>query len=159
LAVLALVQSGCVKRRLTVRSDPPGALVYVDDVQIGTTPASVSYTYYGTRKIRLVRDGYETLTVDHTFYPPWYEAPGLDFVSENLIPWEIRDERALHFKMLPQRLTPMDQLLERGENLRRGSQVQLVPQGPTTQPSVLLPSEQPLPQGIGGTLPGALPPR
>lgn len=162
LLLLATVvsQVGCVKRRMTIRSDPPGALVYVDNVQIGTTPASVSYTYYGTRQIRLVRDGYETLTVDHTFYPPWYELPGLDFVSENVVPWEIRDERTLNFKLLPQRLVPVDQLLERGENLRRGSRVQLVPEtSPPVQVLPTLPSQQPLPDGVGGVLPGAMPPQ
>lgn len=48
---------GCVQRRMTVRSNPPGALVYVDDYQIGTTPVSTDFIYYGTRKIRLVKDG------------------------------------------------------------------------------------------------------
>lgn len=160
VGILLLPGSGCVKRRLTIRSEPPGALVYVDDFEVGTTPASANFVYYGTRQIRLVLDGYETLTVDHTFYPPWYEMPGLDFVSENVVPWEIRDERNLTFKLLPQRLVPADQLLERAENLRRGSQVQLVPQavapGP---PSVPLPSQQPIPGGVGGVVPGSLPPQ
>jgi hypothetical protein len=56
-------QSGCVQRRITIRSNPPGALVYVDDYPIGTTPVSTSFVYYGTRKVRLVLSGYETLTV------------------------------------------------------------------------------------------------
>src|ERR1700690_4113146 len=65
--VLSLGTSGCVQRRMTIRSNPPGALVYVDDYEIGTTPVSASFTYYGTRKIRLVKDGYETLTVMQKF--------------------------------------------------------------------------------------------
>jgi len=35
--VLLPAQSGCVTRRMTIRSNPPGALVYVDDYEIGTT--------------------------------------------------------------------------------------------------------------------------
>ena len=77
LALLGLLlcacQSGCVERRMTVRSNPPGALLYVDDYEIGATPVSVNFTYYGTRKIRLVKDGYETLTVMQSIPPPWYE--------------------------------------------------------------------------------------
>lgn len=130
--LFAASQTGCVQRRLTIRSDPPGALVYVDDYQIGTTPCSTSFLYYGKRKIRLVKDGYETLTVDHRFWPPLYEVPPLDFVSENIVPWELRDEQAVNFKLVPQQLTPTDQLLERAENLRRGSRVQLTPPGPVT---------------------------
>ncbi len=89
-ALLALVlcasQSGCVQRRLTVRTNPPGALLYVDDYPIGTTPCSTSFTYYGTRKIRLVKDGYETLTVMQSIPAPWYEYTPCDFVAENCRP-------------------------------------------------------------------------
>ena len=36
------VLPGCVRRRMTVRSNPPGAVVFVDDQEIGTTPASTA---------------------------------------------------------------------------------------------------------------------
>ena len=50
LAVLVcLAALGCVQRRMTIRSNPPGALVYVDDYQVGTTPVSTDFGYYGTR--------------------------------------------------------------------------------------------------------------
>ena len=54
---------------MTIRTNPPGALVYVDDYEIGTTPVSTNFTYYGKRKIRIVKDGYETLTVCSRFRP------------------------------------------------------------------------------------------
>ena len=56
-ASMLLPASGCVRRRLNVRTNPPGALVYVDNQQIGTTPCSVDFTYYGTREIRLDQAG------------------------------------------------------------------------------------------------------
>ena len=128
LVVLACAgESGCVQRRLTIRSNPPGALVYVDDYQLGTTPVSTDFVYYGTRKIRLVKSGHETLTVLQPIPTPWYEYPGLDFISENLIPGEIRDERVVDYQLQPQMVVPSPQLLERGENLRRGAGI---PQGP-----------------------------
>ena len=99
LAASLLPTAGCVQRRMTIRSNPPGALVYVDDYQIGTTPVSTDFIYYGTRKIRLVKDGYETLTVRQPFPIPWYEIFPLDFVTENLWPWEIRDERVVDLAM------------------------------------------------------------
>ena len=111
--------TGCVRRRMTIRSNPPGALVYVDDYEIGTTPVSTSFVYYGTRKIRLVKSGYETLTVYQRFDPPWYEWFPIDFVSENLIPWELRDVRTIDFQLVPQRIVPTEELLQRGENLRQ----------------------------------------
>ena len=47
-----------------------GALVYVDDYEVGITPISTSFLYYGQRRIRLVKDGYETLTVMQPIPPP-----------------------------------------------------------------------------------------
>ena len=75
---------------------PPGALVYVDNYEIGTTPVSTDYIYYGTRRIRLVKDGYATLDIKQWIPPPWYEIIGIDFVSENLVPAEIRDHLRNH---------------------------------------------------------------
>ena len=36
--VVLATAGGCVERRMTIRSNPPGALVYVDDYEIGITP-------------------------------------------------------------------------------------------------------------------------
>jgi len=138
LAIGACIgQLGCVQRRLTIRSNPPGALVYVDDYQIGTTPVSTDFVYYGTRKVRLVLSGYETLTILQPVPTPWYEYPGLDFVSENLVPGEIRDERVVDYQLKPQMIVPTPQLLSRAENLRHGAaapQTQLPPAAPVFGP-------------------------
>ncbi|MBW8884084.1 MAG: PEGA domain-containing protein, partial [Planctomycetia bacterium] len=82
LAALLLSMTGCVRRRLTVRTTPPGAQVFIDDQEIGTTPCSASYVYYGTRKITLMKDGYRTETVFQKIPPPWYEISPLDFMAE-----------------------------------------------------------------------------
>ena len=121
LLLACLGTNGCVRRRMTVRSNPLGATVYVDDQEIGTTPVSTSYTYYGTRKIQLVRDGYETLTVMHRFSPPWYQIPPLDFLSENVFPRELRDERIVDFELEPQRIVPTTELLDRAQQLRQST--------------------------------------
>jgi hypothetical protein len=135
--LLAAGQAGCVQRRLTIRSNPPGALVYVDDYPIGTTPVSTDFIYYGTRKVRLSKSGYETLTVMQPLPTPWYEFPGVDFVSENLVPGEIRDERVVDFQLKPQMIVPSPQLLGRAENLRHSAaapQTPLPPAGPSFGP-------------------------
>ncbi len=127
---LCVATSGCVQRRMTIRTNPPGAVVYVDEEEIGTSPCSHDFVYYGTRKIRLVKDGYETQTILQPFPWPWYELIGLDFVTENLIPGEIRDERVLDYQLQPQIIVPTDQLLGRAENLRRSSQPSVVQPAP-----------------------------
>lgn len=121
LLVLLLVlasATGCVRRRLTVRSNPPGALVYVDNQQIGTTPCSVDFTYYGTREIRLIKSGYETLTVNQPIPAPWYQIPPLDFVSDNFALHKIRDNRTVSFNLQPQMMLPVEEIIRRGEELR-----------------------------------------
>lgn len=128
LCVLALTFlstcSGCVERRLLIRSNPPGAMVYVDDYQIGVTPIGTSFTYYGTRKIRLVKDGYQTLTVYEKISPPWYQIPPFDFFAENILRREIRDTRVLNYQLVPQPVAPTQQLLDRAESLRMQASTQ-----------------------------------
>jgi len=156
LTAVVLTASGCVQRRMTIRTNPPGAQVYIDDYDIGTTPVSTSFLYYGTRKIRLVKDGYETLTVDERISAPWYQYFPLDFVSENLWPGEIRDERVLDFQMAPQQMVPTELLLERAENLRAANPPMPGPPpgtGAIVAPGIVAPV-QPAP---GTVLPGAPP--
>lgn len=138
LGVLLLVPTGCVRRRLNVRSNPPGALVYVDNQQIGTTPCSVDFTYYGTREIRLVKPGYETLTVNQPIPTPWYEIPGVDFFSENLTPAKIRDNRTVMYDLAPQVIVPTQHLIDRANELRQE----------TMQDAALVPASAPGPAAI-----------
>ena len=129
-AAAMLAQSGCVRRRLTVHSNPPGALVYVDNQQIGTTPCSVDFIYYGTREIRLVKPGYDTLTINQPIPTPWYQFPPLDFVSENLVPYKIRDNRTVTYNLAPQMMIPTEELIQRGEQLRQATLQQAIPPAP-----------------------------
>ena len=131
---------GCVQRRMTIRSNPPGALVYVDDYQVGTTPVSTDFVYYGTRKIRLIKDGYDTITVQQPFPVPWYEIFPLDFVTENLWPWEIRDERVVDLAMVPMGTVPAETVVSRAELARRSAgSGPPVPVAPVAVPSLSLP--------------------
>lgn len=134
LALCTSPAEGKVRRRLTIRSDPPGAVVYIDDQRVGVTPVSTSFTFYGTRKVRLIKDGYETITVKRTIRAPWYQWTPLDFFAENLVLTELRDERLLHFKLLPQRIRTDQELLQRGQQLRRraGQRIVVPPPAPAT---------------------------
>jgi hypothetical protein len=144
---------------MIIRTNPPGALAYVDDNEVGLTPVAISPIYYGNRKIRLVKDGCETLTIIQSVPPPWYEIPPLDFVSETLVPGKIRDVRTFDYQLYPQAMVQQDALLGRAETLRHGTQTMT---GVTTpgyrinQPPV---SQIPVagPANPGGTLIGGQP--
>ena len=123
LLLIAPVLCGCVQRRMTISSNPPGAIVKVDDVEIGRTPVSTSFIYYGTRKIQLSKAGYETLTVLQPVPTPWYQWPGIDFVSEHFAPGKINDDRLFSYNLEPAVAVPTDQLLDRAQQLRKQSEM------------------------------------
>ena len=152
LILIPCLLSGCVRRRLTVRSNPPGALVFVDGQEIGRTPVATPFTFYGTRNLRLVKDGYETISVNQRFPAPWYQVPPLDFVSENVVPQEIRDERVVNFELVPKANVSMDDVLIHAEQLR-SSVRQISPTGYPVSQEISAPGGasplqvEPIPEG------------
>lgn len=110
--------TGCVQRRLIIRSQPEGAFVTIDRQPIGLTPLSVPYTYSGTREVQLEKDGYKTVKVQQRIDPTWYEKFPVSFFTENFSPREIRDERLLEFQLEPKTQVQEDLLLQRANDLR-----------------------------------------
>jgi len=128
-AVLALAvvlgQTGCVKRRYTIRTDPPGATVIVNNEEIGRTPVSRSFTFYGDRDITLILDGYRTQRVIQPIPSVWYDNYLTEIFTENFLPFTLRDERDFTYKMQPDVPPPYNDVLNRGQSLR--SQARVVP--------------------------------
>lgn len=120
-AFTAMLSNGCVYRRMMVRSDPEGARVIVDGQEVGYTPVGVPFTYYGTREITLVKPGYETHTELVKIPAPWYQVFPLDFVSDNLLPFQVTDRQEVFRQLRPQGVVPTDQLYDRAESLRSES--------------------------------------
>jgi PEGA domain len=118
ISLLLVASSGCVRRRLTVRTTPPGASVYVDNQYIGTSPTATATTFYGTREIQVVREGYRTERILRRFNLPWYQLPPIDFISDTLWPKKIRDERIVDITLLPQQVMSSEELSARANNLR-----------------------------------------
>ncbi len=172
LAALLLSATGCVRRRLTVRTTPPGAQVFIDDQEIGTTPCSSAFVYYGTRKITLMKDGYRTETIYQKIPPPWYEISPLDFLTETVYPLEVRDERIVDVQLVPEELMPQQKLIDRAQLLRDSAragavtpltavatEAPVVPPAPIGFPGQGLPGGQPLPYEPLPTPSGAFPPQ
>ena len=53
VAVLAL--AGCVERRLTIQTKPQGAMVLLNDEEIGRSPVTVPFNWYGDYRVRRLR--------------------------------------------------------------------------------------------------------
>jgi hypothetical protein len=118
IAAGALASSGCMHRRLTIRSEPPGAAVLVDGEEVGFTPTSIDYTYYGTREITLQKDGYKTLTTPIKLSTPWYQVFPLEIVTDNFALTKINDRREISYALTPEQLEPRQDLEDRANNLR-----------------------------------------
>lgn len=124
--VLAVLLCGCVERRFVINTDVPGAVVYDEKgLPIGATPVDREFTYYGNYRFTLVKDGYQTQVVETRVRAPWFAIPPLDFVSENLLPWTIRDVRRLDYVLQPAQLVSPDSVLREADELRsRGRDLQ-----------------------------------
>ena len=87
LATLALLaaaacSTGCLKRTISVTTEPPGALVWINDVEVGRTPLETDFTFYGTYDVRVRREGYEPIITSAKADTPIQEQPGIDLLAE-----------------------------------------------------------------------------
>jgi PEGA domain len=115
--------SGCVERRYTIRTEPPGATIVVNGEEIGPSPASKNFVYYGDRKITMILDGYQTQTVIQPINSVWWDNYFTEFFTENFVPVTLRDEREFKYQMVPAQSPPQGELRDRAESLRKDAQV------------------------------------
>lgn len=112
--IAAVLATGCVERRVYLRSDPPGADVYIDGEYAGQTRPGghpdgdlyASFMYYGRREFTFRMPGMATHTIDYRLEPPWYQYPPFDFFAELLVPYPIIDSHDVHARLI--RAAPAD---------------------------------------------------
>ncbi|MCD6364760.1 MAG: PEGA domain-containing protein [Planctomycetes bacterium] len=115
--IVVAALGGCVEREMTITTDPPGALVFVSDKEIGRSPVSQRFLWYGDYDIILRLKGYKTLKTHANLRPPIYEIPPLDLLSA-IAPWTYYDRRYLHFEMEKLVIPGDDELIRRAKALR-----------------------------------------
>jgi hypothetical protein len=143
-----LLLTGCVERRFVIESTPPGAAVAVNDKPLpGLTPADGFYVFHGAYDFTLVRDGYATLKVHQPIPPKWYEVPPLDFVSENLVPWTIRDVRRFCYTLQPLQMPNSQEVVQRAQELQARGQAIGAPAPPRPETA---PPPPTMPPAAGG---------
>jgi len=101
LAVLPLAVSCQADKRLWIESEPAGAAVRLDRKLVGTTPYSTKFVHYGTHRLSLQLDGYESYERDLLVSPPWYARFPLDFFSEVLFPIGWEDHKVARVDLVP----------------------------------------------------------
>ncbi len=123
-----LLATGCVgvRRELTVESEPAGALVYLNGDEVGRTPLTRDFVYYGTFDVKLRKEGYETLEDRPRVWAPWWQVPPIDLVAEA---FPLTDRHRLSYE-----LTPAEQGADPQELVRRGSELRGELQASEVQP-------------------------
>lgn len=120
LAGVALISSvsGCVRRTLTITTDPPQARVFLNDQEIGRSEVSTDFLWYGDYDVIIRKEGYQTLQTNWTIKPPWYQWIPFDFFTEVLWPGWIHDSRCEHYVLTPATTPTEGEVIERAESLR-----------------------------------------
>jgi len=99
---LVLAASGCaVDRSLRVTSEPEGATVRLDGVEVGKTPVVVPFEYYGVRRLTLHREGYLSVSRTIELRAPWTGRFPWDLVTETVLPLRRHDRRKVHIVLTP----------------------------------------------------------
>ncbi len=154
-ALLMLSAVGCVEQRFVIITEPDGAIAWdYRNRPLSATPADMPFTYYGKYLFTLSKEGYETKVVEEQVRAPWYMLPGLDFVSENVLPWTIRDVRTFHYTLTPLQTMSLEDILFGASALRtRAEGIGQPRQAPSPPPDVASmpppfppPGSPPLPQ-------------
>ena len=128
LPVLAACLTGCVERKITIGSDPSGAILYLNDQEVGRTPITVPFTWYGDYDIRLRLERNEGTAEEpkivryylHTHKEtkiPAFEVVPFDLFAE-LLPIPFKDEQVWAFPVPRVEEIPDEKLLQNAQELK-----------------------------------------
>lgn len=118
VAALFVAGLGCVQRSVTIRTSPSGALVWLNDKEVGRTPVTVPFEWYGDYDVVIRKEGSETLKTHRQLKTPWYQVPPVDFAAELLIPFTVYDDHVWEFGLAPAKPTSESEIIERARQMR-----------------------------------------
>jgi len=116
LAVFTLC--GCVERTLTITSTPPGTLVYLNDQEIGRTPVTREFIWYGNYDLTLRKEGYQTLKTKQLVAAPIFQIVPIDLFAE-LLPFHFHDQQEFSFTLLKTEPIDPQGLLSRALEMKK----------------------------------------
>ena len=108
VVMTAMLMAGCVRRSLTIRTDPPGASVFVNDISRGVTPVTYDFAWYGWHRVILQKSGYERLDDRRMIRAPIYLWIPIDLAME-ILPFPVRDRRTWNYTLTPLEEPPAPQ--------------------------------------------------
>ena len=117
--IAAVILGGCVERKLTINTEPQGALVMLNDEEIGESPVTVNFNWYGDYWVRIRKEGYETLDTHRELKGPWYDDFPFDFFAQIISPKRIVDPYEWTFTLARQKQPTREELIQDAEELKR----------------------------------------
>lgn len=119
ILITVVFLGGCVERRLTINTEPQGGIVILNDEEIGISPVTVSFEWYGDYNVRISKEGFETLKTHRKLEGPWYDAFPFDFFAQILSPERIVDTYEWTFELAPQRQPTREKLIQDAQELKK----------------------------------------
>ena len=105
ILLLCLGTTGCLRRSLTIRTDPPGALVYVNDTIQGESPVTYDFLWYGWHRVMIRKEGFARVEDRRELRAPPHLWIPFDLIAE-VWPWTIRDDREWTYTLEPMETLP-----------------------------------------------------
>jgi len=119
ILIAGLLLGGCVERQLTINTKPGGALVILNDEEIGTSPVTVSFNWYGDYWVRISKPGFETLNTHRELKGPWYDYFPFDFFAQIINPKRIVDSYEWTFELAPRKEITREELIQNAEAFKK----------------------------------------
>ena len=118
-ALLAgILLAGCVERRLIINTEPDDALVVLNDEEIGQSPVTVPFEWYGDYNVRISKEGFQTLKTHRELKRPWYDKFPWDFFAQIVNPKRIVDSYEWTFVLTPLQQPDREDLIEAAQDLK-----------------------------------------
>lgn len=111
MVLVIFILSGCLERQLTIKTNPSAALVVLNDEEIGTSPVTVNFNWYGDYNVTISKDGCETLKTHKLLKAPWYDSFPFDFFAQ-ILPSKKVDKYEWNFELQPRKEVNKDQLIQ-----------------------------------------------
>jgi hypothetical protein len=131
-----LLLCGCVEQTMSIDSNPPGALVYLNDQEVGRTPMTRDFKWYGDYDVQVRMEGYETLQTHQKVTAPLWNWVPFDLFAA-LLPFTFKDNREYSYA-----LTPLNEarnepggLVNRAETMRGQLEGSVFTREATTRPA------------------------
>ena len=106
---------------MVIRSEPPGADLFIDGERVGVTPHVQKYVWYGTREVTVVMRGYRSERQMVALNAPWWQIFPFDLVTDVLLPVTLTDKLDVLVTLRKEKdeSGALDETLERATEAKR----------------------------------------